>query len=208
VHMAVVDPGVGTARAIVVALANEQSLLAPDNGLLAPLAARGRIDRLVRVDPTRLVQFGVSDVSATFHGRDVFAPLAAAIASGRCDPVQLGEEVESIDWTGWPDVEERADGGIAGVIVAVDRFGNLISNIPAARVVALTNPTIHVGGLRLPLRRTYGDAAAGEYLGLINSFEVLEVARSRGNAAAGLSLAVGAPISAVPAVPAAQFRRS
>ena len=79
---------------------------------------------------------------------------------------------------------------------------------PAARVVALTNPTIHVGGLRLPLRRTYGDAASGEYLGLINSFEVLEVARSRGNAAAGLGLAVGAPISAVPAVPGAQFRRS
>lgn len=208
VHMAVVDPGVGTSRNIVVALAHDQALLAPDNGLLAPLAARGRIDRLVRVDATRLVQFGVSDVSATFHGRDVFAPLAAAIASGRCDPVDLGEEVHSLEGAVWPDLEERIDGGIAGVIVAVDRFGNLISNIPAARVVALTTPTIHVGGMRLPLRRTYGEAAAGEYLGLINSFEVLEVARSRGSAAAGLNLAVGAPISVVPAVPGAQFRRS
>jgi S-adenosylmethionine hydrolase len=103
---------------------------------------------------------------------------------------------------------DRADGGISGVIVAVDRFGNLISNISAAQVVALANPTIHVGGMRLPLRRTYGDAPAGEYVGLINSFEVLEVARSRGNAAAGLNLAVGAPISAVPGVLAAQFRRS
>ena len=83
----------------------------------------------------------------------------------------------------------RADGGVSGVIVAVDRFGNLISNIGARAVVALANPTIHVGGLRLPLRRTYGDAVAGEYLGLINSFEVLEVARSRGNAAEGLNLA-------------------
>ena len=208
VHVAVVDPGVGTPRALLVALANEQALLAPDNGLLAPLASRKKIERLIRIDPARLVQFGVSDVSATFHGRDVFAPVAAAIASGRCDPVDLGQEVDTLDLSGWPAITPRADGGVSGVVVAVDRFGNLISNIEAATVVALANPTVHIGGLRLPLRRTYGDAAAGEYLGLINSFEVLEVARSRGNAAAGLNLAVGAPISAVPAVPGAQFRRS
>lgn len=207
-HMAVVDPGVGTQRALLVAFSSEQALLVPDNGLLAPLAARRRIDRIIRIDNTRLVQFGVSDVSATFHGRDVFAPLAAAIASGRCDPMDLGDEVGEIDQSGWPETAERADGGVSGVIVAVDRFGNLISNIGAAQVVALSNPTIHVGGLRLPLRRTYGDSAAGEYLGLINSFEVLEVARSRGNAAGGLNLGVGEPVSAVPALPGAQFRRS
>ncbi len=208
VHVAVVDPGVGTPRALLVALANEQALLAPDNGLLAPLANRRKIDRIIRIDPARLVQFGVSDVSATFHGRDIFAPLAAAIAAGRCDPADLGDEVDTIDQSGWPAILPRADGGVSGVIVAVDRFGNLISNIEAATVVALANPTIQVAGLRLPLRRTYGDAGAGEYLGLINSFEVLEVARSRGNAAAGLNLAVGAPISAVPTAPGAQFRRS
>jgi S-adenosyl-L-methionine hydrolase (adenosine-forming) len=207
-HMAVVDPGVGTQRALLVALSNEQALLVPDNGLLAPLAVRRKIDKIIRIDNTRLVQFGVSDVSATFHGRDVFAPLAAAIASGRCDPSDLGEEVGSIDESGWPSTVDRADGGVTGVIVAVDRFGNLISNIGAAQVVALSSPTIHIGGLRLPLRRTYGDAAAGDYLGLINSFEVLEVARSRGSAAGGLNLGVGASISAVPAVPGAQFRRS
>jgi S-adenosylmethionine hydrolase len=206
--MAVVDPGVGTQRALLVAFSSEQALLVPDNGLLAPLAARRQIDRIIRIDNTRLVQFGVSDVSATFHGRDVFAPLAAAIASGRCDPADLGDEVAAIDESGWPSTVDRADGGVSGVIVAVDRFGNLISNIAAARVVALSNPTIHVGGLRLPLRRTYGDCAAGEYLGLINSFEVLEVARSRGSAAGGLNLGVGEPVSAVPALPGAQFRRS
>ena len=208
VHVAVVDPGVGTPRALLIALANEQALLAPDNGLLAPLAVRRRIDRIIRIDPARLVQFGVSDVSATFHGRDVFAPVAAAIASGRCDPADLGTEVDSLDMSGWPATTPRADGGVAGVIVAVDRFGNLISNIEATTVVSLSNPTVHIGGLRLPLRRTYGEAAAGEYLGLINSFEVLEVACSRGNAAAGLKQGVGASISAVPTVPGAQFRRS
>jgi S-adenosylmethionine hydrolase len=208
VHVAVVDPGVGTPRALLVALANEQAVLAPDNGLLAPLANRRKIDRIIRIDPSRLVQFGVSDVSATFHGRDVFAPLAAALAAGRCAPADLGSEVDTIDQSGWPAILPRADGGVSGVIVAVDRFGNLISNIEAATVVALANPTIQIAGLRLPLRRTYGDSAAGEYLGLINSFEVLEVARSRGSAAAGLNLAVGAPISAVPTAPGAQFRRS
>jgi S-adenosylmethionine hydrolase len=208
VHVAVVDPGVGTPRALLIALAHDQAVLAPDNGLLAPLLRRRPVERVIRIDSTRLVQFGVSDVSATFHGRDVFAPVAAAIASGRCRPEDLGVEVDTIDYSGWPATTERADGGVAGVVVAVDRFGNLISNIEAPAVVALANPTIHIGGLRLPLRRTYGDAGGGEYLGLINSFEVLEVARSRGNASQGLSLGVGAPISAVPTVPAAQFRRS
>jgi S-adenosylmethionine hydrolase len=207
-HVAVVDPGVGTPRDLIVAMSGEQALLAPDNGLLAPLAARGKIDRIIRVENTRLVRFGVSDVSATFHGRDVFAPLAAAIASGRCNPLDLGSEIPALNSTGWPKTHARADGGIEGEIVAVDRFGNLISNIEAPAVVALDMPTALCGGLLLPLRRTYGDAQAGEYLGLINSFEVLEVARARGNASHGLNLGVGAPISAVPGGATAQFRRS
>jgi S-adenosyl-L-methionine hydrolase (adenosine-forming) len=207
-HVAVVDPGVGTPRALLVALSGDQALLAPDNGLLAPLAARGKIDRVIQVDATRLVKFGVSDVSATFHGRDVFAPLAAAIAAGRCDPVDLGPEVTSINQAGWPATQPRVDGGIEGVVVVVDRFGNLISNIESSAVVALPMPTVIIAGLRLPLKRTYGDARSGDYLGLINSFDVLEVAQSRGNAAQALNLAVGAPISAVPGVPDPQIRRS
>jgi S-adenosylmethionine hydrolase len=207
-HVAVVDPGVGTPRALLVAFSGEQALLAPDNGLLAPLAARGKIDRVIQVENARLVKFGVSDVSATFHGRDVFAPLAAAIAAGRCDPADLGPEAASINQAGWAATRPRADGGIEGVVVVADRFGNLISNIESSAVVALTMPTVLVAGLRLPLKRTYGDARAGEYLGLINSFDVLEVAQSRGNASASLNLSVGAPIAVVPGVPEPQFRRS
>ena len=151
--MAVVDPGVGTPRALLVALSGEQALLAPDNGLLAPLAARGKIDRVIKVDNTRLVKFGVSDVSATFHGRDVFAPLAAAIAADRCDPADLGAEVTSIEQAGWTATAVRARTAASqGVVVAVDRFGNLISNIESAAVVALTMPTVLIGGLRLPLQ--------------------------------------------------------
>lgn len=207
-HVAVIDPGVGTPRDLIIALSSDQAILAPDNGLLAPLAARGHVDRVIRVNMTRLVQFGVSDISATFHGRDVFAPLAAELAAGRCDPADLGDEAASINMTGWPATRARADGGIEGVIVAIDRFGNLISNIEAGAVMALDHPTVYVAGLSLPLKRTYGEVEAGDYLGLINSFDVLEVARARGSAAQGLSLAIGTPISAVPGGPAAQFRRS
>jgi S-adenosylmethionine hydrolase len=207
-HMAVVDPGVGTPRDILVALAEGQALIAPDNGLLAPLSVRGGISRIIRVDPARLVQFGITDISATFHGRDVFAPLAAELASGRCMPDDLGVEVTSLSTRGWPPTTVRADGGVEGVIVAADRFGNLVSNIESGAVMALNTPTVVIAGLKLPLKRTYGEAAAGEYLGLINSFGVLEVARSRGSAAAGLELGVGAPISAVPVDPTAHFRRS
>lgn len=207
-HVAVIDPGVGTPRDLIVALTSEQAILAPDNGLLAPLAARGHIDQVIRVNMTRLVQYGVSDISATFHGRDVFAPLAAELAAGRCDPADLGEEVPDLNMSGWPPTRPRADGGVEGVVVAVDRFGNLISNIEATAVMALDHPTVYVAGLSLPLKRTYGEAEKGDYLGLINSFEVLEVARARGSAAQGLSLGVGTPISAVPVGSGAHFRRS
>jgi S-adenosylmethionine hydrolase len=207
-HVAVIDPGVGTSRDLIVVLTAGQAILAPDNGLLAPLAARGHVDRIIRINPTRLVQYGVSDISATFHGRDIFAPLAAELAAGRCDPGDLGEDVKSLNMEGWPATRARADGGIEGVIVATDRFGNLISNIEAGAVMALDHPTVYVAGLSLPLKRTYGEADKGDYLGLINSFEVLEVARARGSAAEGLSLGVGTPISAVPGGSAAQFRRS
>jgi S-adenosylmethionine hydrolase len=207
-HVAVIDPGVGTPRDLIVALTQGQAILAPDNGLLAPLAARGHVDRIIRIEPTRLVQYGVSDISATFHGRDIFAPLAAELAAGRCDPADLGDEITSLNMSGWPATRARADGGIEGVIVAIDRFGNLISNIEAGAVMALDHPAVYVAGLSLPLKRTYGEAEAGEYLGLINSFEVLEVARARGSAAHGLGLAIGTPISAVPIVLPGQFRRS
>ena len=107
-HVAVVDPGCRhAARTASSRSAGDQAVLAPDNGLLAPLAARGKIDRVIQVDHARLVKFGVSDVSATFHGRDVFAPLAAAIAAGRCNPADLGTEITSFSLDGWPATTPR-----------------------------------------------------------------------------------------------------
>jgi S-adenosyl-L-methionine hydrolase (adenosine-forming) len=86
VHVAVVDPGVGTSREIVAVTARGHIFLAPDNGLLAPIVGRHPDANIVRFNATQLARFGVTRPSATFHGRDIFAPIAAELAAGRCTP--------------------------------------------------------------------------------------------------------------------------
>jgi S-adenosylmethionine hydrolase len=193
VHVAVVDPGVGTSRPIVIARVREQVLLAPDNGLLAPLAASTEMDSVWRLDLAALARFGIETVSATFHGRDIFAPLAAELAAGRCQPDTLGSAVAGVSRAGY-EAAARSDSELTGVVVAVDRFGNLISNIDADLLETAENATVVIGSRRLALRRTYGDVASGEYLALINAFGVVEVACCQGSAQAGLGLGKGTPI--------------
>ena len=96
VHVAVVDPGVGTSRDIIIVSAAGHLFFAPDNGLLAPIVARHADATIVRLTPAALLRFGIEHASATFHGRDIFAPLAAELASGRCAATDLGERVTSL----------------------------------------------------------------------------------------------------------------
>jgi S-adenosyl-L-methionine hydrolase (adenosine-forming) len=192
VHVAVVDPGVGTARGLLAVSAAGHHFLAPDNGLLAPLLSRYPDALVVRVDAAR---GGVMPaVSNTFHGRDILAPLAARLAAGSCTCAGLGEPVSA--WVPSPVGEAVAAAGrVSGVVITIDRYGNLISNIDAALLSAQGSPVVRAGPLALPLTRTYGDMPAGSYLALINSFGVVEVARSQGNAAASLGLGRGAPVT-------------
>src|SRR5580698_1071231 len=95
VHVAVVDPGVGTARDIVAVMARGHVFLAPDNGLLAPIVGRHPDAKVVRLGASQLARLGISRPSATFHGRDIFAPIAAEIAAGRCAPESLGEAMNA-----------------------------------------------------------------------------------------------------------------
>ena len=191
-HVAVVDPGVGTQRDIIAVLYAGHAFLAPDNGLLASIAEQdeARVYRLDLSDPARL---GLGEISATFHGRDVFAPIAAAIAGGQLKPEELGPVVDTVvpSWVEEPIVQRER---IAGVVVTVDNFGNLISNISEAQVNQLADPVVKAGGRDIALRRTYGNVSPGDYLALINSFGVLEVARAEQSAAEGLGLGRGAPI--------------
>jgi S-adenosyl-L-methionine hydrolase (adenosine-forming) len=196
VHVAVVDPGVGTRRDIVIVDANGHLFLAPDNGLLAPLVAANKDARIYRVELNRLAHLGLGAISATFHGRDIFAPLAAELASGRGRPEVFGTEASDLV-PAWVDEPQVTPTQVSGVVITVDHFGNLFTNIDAALVKAFQNPVVRSGGHEFPLRRTYGDASPGDYLALINAFGVVEIARAEQSAAAGLGLGRGAPVAVV-----------
>jgi S-adenosylmethionine hydrolase len=193
VHVAVVDPGVGTARDILAVRAGGHLFMAPDNGLLAPVVGRSPDALIVRVNAGELTRFGVQRPSATFHGRDIFAPLAAELAAGRCRIEELGDVVRTLvpAWVDDPSVTARS---ISGTIITIDHFGNLITNIDAPLIERFRLPIVHAGNHSFPLLRTYGDTRPGEYLALVNSFGVIEIARAENSAAEGLGLSRGAPV--------------
>ena len=193
VHLAVVDPGVGTARDIIAVEAGGHFFLAPDNGLLAPVVSRIAGARVVRLVPAQLARFGVNRPSATFHGRDILAPVAAELAAGRCALQDLGNTTDSIvpAWVDEPAIDAHS---VTGVVITIDHFGNLITNIDAPLLERFRLPIVHAGNHALPLLRTYGDTRPGEYLALINSFGVLEIARAEQSAAESLGLSRGAPV--------------
>jgi hypothetical protein len=196
VHIAVVDPGVGTSRDIIAVSAQGHVLLAPDNGLLASIIDKHPHAAVVRLNAARLSSFGVAKASATFHGRDIFAPIAAELAAGRCLPSELGDATTTWvpSWVDEPTVER---GRVQGVVITLDHFGNLITNIDASLLATMRAPKVLAAGHEFPVRRTYGDMQPGEYLALINSFDVLELARAEQSAADGLGLGRGAPVSVV-----------
>jgi S-adenosyl-L-methionine hydrolase (adenosine-forming) len=194
VHVAVVDPGVGTDRAIVCVASRGHALLAPDNGLLGPLVARAADAEIYTLAHATLAGLGIREVSATFHGRDIFAPVAAELAAGRLAPRELGERRSVIAQPLDAPRTEQAGQSVSGRVVTVDHFGNLITDIESDRLALLRDPHVSVGGQVVPCRRTYGEARAGELLALVNSFDVLEIALRDGSAAAALRVGRGAPV--------------
>lgn len=196
VHLAVVDPGVGSEREIAAVEAEGHVFLAPDNGLLAAVIESVANHAARHVAPATLARLGVHAPSATFHGRDIFAPLAAELASGRLLPAELGPRALELV-PGWIEAPLVAAGSVTGTIVTIDHFGNLITNIESAHLHGLAHPRVRVGGHEFSLRRTYSDVRPGEYLALVNSFGVVEIARAERSAAEGLGLARGSPVSVV-----------
>ena len=194
VHVAVVDPGVGSSREILIVETGAQVFLAPDNGLLADV-----IDDDAAVIVRRLrgdvgAHLKLATVSSTFHGRDIFAPAAAELAAGRSSPDELGAVVR--EWVpGWLDPPTVTPDHASGQVVTIDHFGNLITNIAAMQLPQVPHPMVHIGGHSIVLRRTYSDVRPGDYLALVNSFGMLEIARAEQSAAEGLGLARGAPVA-------------
>lgn len=188
VHVAVVDPGVGSERRILAAEVAGHCFLAPDNGLLGRLLTTPGA-RVVAVEPSRL---GIRTPSATFHGRDVFAPLAAALASGERAPSSLG--LTAAPKASVLPAPTRDGDAVVGEIVTVDRFGNLISNVGVELLRDIGATRVSIGGRSIPVHRTYSDVGTGELLALINAFDVLEVAARDANAAAVLGVDRGARV--------------
>jgi S-adenosyl-L-methionine hydrolase (adenosine-forming) len=198
VHVAVVDPGVGSSRDIALVEADSHLFLAPDNGLLAGVLERLESTPILRrLEEGALRNLGVHGPSATFHGRDIFAPLAAELAAGRLRPQAVGPLVRELV-PGRHAEPVLAGGQLSGVVVTVDHFGNLLTNLDASLVAQVTRPVVLAGGQEIPLRRTYSEVPPGEYVALVNSFGVLEVARAEQSAAAGLGLGRGAPVVVSP----------
>jgi hypothetical protein len=169
--------------------------MAPDNGLLAPvIAGLSSPPRMFRLSSQALHRFGILAPSATFHGRDIFAPLGAELAAGRCQPQDLGDPVTD-PVPGWIDEPRLIGQALHGTVVTIDHFGNLITNLSAPLLRRFTLPLVHAGGRRFTLHRTYGDVQAGDYLALVNAFGVVELARAERSAAEGLGLGRGAPVS-------------
>jgi S-adenosylmethionine hydrolase len=193
IHVAVVDPGVGTSRDIVAVTARGHVLLAPDNGLLAPVVTRHPQASIVRLSIPKLARIGVEKASATFHGRDILAPVAAELAAGHCTPGDLGENTRNLV-PSWVDEPTVMPGSVAGVVITIDHFGNLITNIDSSLLARFRRPEVRAGSHTFPLLRTYGDVQPGNYLALVNSFDVVEIARAEQSAAEGLGLSRGAPV--------------
>ena len=191
VHVAIVDPGVGTDRNILMVEHDGHIFLAPDNGLLAPLLEGA--GKIYKLDDSSLQKLGLDEPSLTFHGRDIFAPLAAEFAAGRLLPADVGSE--TADWTpGWLEDPEVMPDRVSGVVVTVDTFGNLISNIDGHLIQDFKEPIVRFAGHDFEIKPTYGRVKPGDYLALINSFGVIEIARAEGSAADGLGSERGAPV--------------
>ena len=200
VHVVVVDPGVGGARDILAVKVGGQFMLAPDNGVLTRLVLNQVVDQVVRVIQSK---YFLPRVSATFHGRDIFAPVAAHLAQG-LEMDCLGPEVAPEKMVMLPNLfPQMADdgGSLVGKVVSVDHFGNLITNIKLEDIQRLNQANdirklvVYLGEFRIGhFVDCYAMAGKGNLLATISSRGYVEIAVNCGRAADLLNAAAGAPI--------------
>jgi len=190
VHLCVVDPGVDSARAALAVRAAGHYFVAPDNGLLSRVLDADSKHEARAIDVERV---GLGTPSRTFHGRDVFAPAAASLASGRTRFEELGPLHAPLCSKPAPAAAKGE-----GHVLFVDRFGNLVSDLPASALEApVGDLAIEIAGRRLRVVGTYAEAEVGECVGLVSSFGTLEVAMREGNAAQALGVGRGATLRAL-----------
>ncbi|PIP83550.1 MAG: hypothetical protein CO113_05445 [Elusimicrobia bacterium CG_4_9_14_3_um_filter_62_55] len=178
--VSVVDPGVGTGRSVLWARGRKRQFLAPDNGLLDALAGEDKPLEFRRVTNTRLF---LPEISRTFHGRDVFAPVAAALVSG-LDPSRLGPKARP---------RRRLKKVPARGVLHVDAFGNCVTTLKAAQVGK--GKAVWAGGVRLgSVKKTYASVPPGTPLALVGSYGLVELSVRDGNFAAQYRIQPGDPV--------------
>jgi S-adenosylmethionine hydrolase len=202
IHLVVVDPGVGTERRAIILRTPYADFVAPDNGVLSYIirnyaskqtdSGRHRLERGGNMEAINITkpEYWRSPVSATFHGRDIFAPVAARLSLGR-QPSDFGEPVDSLVVLPAAGPERLTDGTLAGHILHIDNFGNLITDIKSSDLPkGDLELAVEIGGQLIKgISRTYG--AGRGLLALIGSSGYLEIALPDGNASSFLNASTG-----------------
>ncbi|WP_016951464.1 S-adenosyl-l-methionine hydroxide adenosyltransferase family protein [Anabaena sp. PCC 7108] len=179
VHLAVVDPGVGSQRRAIALQLAQGFLIGPDNGIFSGITSKNQVIKAVEL--TNLNYWRTSQPSSTFHGRDIFAPVAAHLANG-VSLQELGREINPTTLVKL-DIGEcfETATGVTGCIQYIDHFGNLVSNIPGSYVQGKTW-SVKVANLTMPGCETYSDVQNQEALALVGSHGWVEIAINSGNA--------------------------
>ena len=198
VHVVVVDPGVGTARRPIILSGDRHSFVAPDNGVLSLVYER---EERRSVRHVTAEHYFLQPRSNTFHGRDIFSPVAAYLAKG-VEPARFGEEVTDYVRFAAPRAKPVEERTLRGVVLKVDRFGNLITNITPADIPRLFEPAaafkITVGkGQVTRICANYAEGGPGEAFGILGSMGYLEIATNRGSAYQFLGAAKGSDVTVV-----------
>lgn len=197
VHLVVVDPGVGSARRPIIASSDRHNFVAPDNGVLSLMYAR---EERVHVRHVSSDHYFLQPISNTFHGRDIFAPVAAYLAKG-VDHEKFGPEITDYVRFNAPKPKAIDAKTVRGVVLKVDRFGNLITNFTPTDVPALfegqaTGFKISVGKREVTtMRASYSEGSPGEVFGILGSMGYLEIAANRGAANQLTSAAKGTEVN-------------
>ena len=199
VHVIVVDPGVGSARRPIVAETDDYIFVAPDNGVLSLIEAR---------EPSMTVRHIIADryflqpVSQTFHGRDIFSPVAGWLSKGVA-PSEFGPEISDYARLPFPSVEHVAANSLRGMVLKVDKFGNLITNLSeldAPSLFAAAQPKVRLliaGQTVTHVCRSYAEGNDEELFAIVGSSGYLEIAARRTSAAERLQAGVGTPVGVI-----------
>ncbi len=208
IHVVVVDPGVGSGRRVVCLRTSRYFFLAPDNGVLTLILQNEKIGEMVEVANGK---YFLGEVSQTFHGRDIFAPVAAHLSKG-VNLTELGPRISQapldskhlkgqIKQVEIPRVNLRDDGNIEGEVIYIDRFGNLITNIARSDWEELKEKFPHyavrilVGGKEISrVNKSYAETEPGELLAIFGSSNNLEISLSQGNAHQALGIGLGGKV--------------